>query len=113
MRLTILLHGLVLSAFMLVQTSLVSLHARAVTNAKTGKFGLDIVVAMLWVVAGALVLGALVAGIVFGPDGLVGFVQSHAFPELATWGAAAVILVGLNLEGWCGDRRGARRASVA
>jgi hypothetical protein len=83
----------------------------AATKAVT--VGLGLVIALLWVVAGALVLGVLLAGIVFGVDGIVAFSRSNNFPEFATWGGAAVVLAAVCTEGWYRDRRGAHHVSAA
>jgi hypothetical protein len=73
------------------------------------KVRLGMVVALLWVVAGALVLGGLLAGIVFGVDGIGDFARSSNAPEFATWGGAALVLAAVCTKGWCRDRREARQ----
>ncbi len=75
--------------------------------------GLGMVIALLCVVAGALVLGVLIAGIVFGVDGIVEFSRSDTFPEFATWGGVAVVLAAVCAEGWYRDRRRAHHVSAA
>ena len=51
--------------------------------------GLGMVIALLWVVAGVLVIGALVAGIVFGVDGVVGVRNRRAPSPRSQQGAAS------------------------
>ena len=77
------------------------------------KVRLGTVVALLWVVAGALVLGALIAGIVFGVDGIGGFARSSNVPEFATWCGAALVLAAVCTKGLYSDRREARQAHAA
>ena len=79
----------------------------------TVKVGLGMVIALLWVVAGALVLGVLIAGIVFGVDGIVEFSRSNTFPEIVAWFGVSVVLAAVCTEGWYRDRRGAHHGSAA
>ena len=85
--------------------------AIAATEAENG--GLGLVIALLCVVAGALVLGVLIAGIVFGVDGIVEFSRSNTFPEIVTWFGVSVVLAAVCTEGWYRDRRGAHHVSAA
>jgi hypothetical protein len=77
------------------------------------KVGLGRVVALLWVAAGALVLGALLAGIVFGVDRIGDVARSSNVPEFAMWGGAALVLVAVCTKGWYRDRREARQVHAA
>jgi hypothetical protein len=77
------------------------------------KVRLGMVVALLWVVVGTLVLGALIAGIVFGVDGILEFTRSSNVPEFATWGGAALVLAAVCTQGWYRDRREARQVHAA
>jgi hypothetical protein len=79
----------------------------------TVKVGLGLVIALLWVVAGALVLGVLIAGIVFGVEGIVEFSRSNTFPEIVTWFGVSVVLAAVCTEGWYRDRRRAHHVSAA
>jgi hypothetical protein len=85
----------------------------AITATEAETVGLGMLIALLWVVAGALVLAVLIAGIVFGVDGIGEFSWSDTFLEFATWGGVAVVLAAVCTEGWYRDRRRARHVSTA
>ena len=86
---------------------------RAPTPPHRDAVDIGMVIALLCVVAGALVLGVLIAGIVFGVDGIVAISRSNTFPEFVTWGGAAVVLAAVCTAGWYRDRRRAHRVGAA
>jgi len=111
MRIAVLILGLILGAFMLVQTTLVAgLSGMAEDSASQTAGGGGIIMAVLWLIACALVIPIpLVSTIIFALAGLIGFAFAGDFSDLAVWAVVSLVLAAFSFFGWIGKRKADRR----
>ncbi len=116
MRIAVMVIGLILGAIMFVQTFLVNTLSQAggsQTEASEVAGAMGLAMSLLWLLACALVIPfPLVSTALFLLSAVVGFGFAGAFPDLAYWGAAALLLATFSVFGWSGKRRSARREMV-
>ena len=107
MRIAVLILGLILGAFMLLQSVLIAgLGAAAEQDDTAGAGAVGLFMALIWLVGCALVIPTpRVAMILFILAGLIGFGASGEFPDLGIWGGVSLFLAVLSFFGWRGKRR--------
>ncbi|HEX5499750.1 MAG TPA: hypothetical protein VFX03_11000, partial [Thermomicrobiales bacterium] len=113
MRIATLILGLILGAFLFVQTFLVYALSGAINDqATSGAGALGLLMALMWLVACALVIPVpLLSTVIFGLSGLIGLGAGAGskFADLTIWGVAGLLLAAFSFFGWIGKRKSARR----
>lgn len=113
MRIAVLIITLILGAFLVVQTLLVT-AAGGLGNdeALSGAGAIGIGIAFLWLVAAAFVIGVpLISTILFVLAGLLGLgmgASGTTYRDLSVWGGLSLVLAVLSFIGLLTKRRGAR-----
>ncbi|HEU0114608.1 MAG TPA: hypothetical protein VFQ80_08025, partial [Thermomicrobiales bacterium] len=113
MRIATLILGLVLGAFLFVQTFLVYALSGAANDQATSDAGaVGLLMALLWLVACALAIPLpQVSTGIFALAALFGLTAgaSSKFSDLTIWGVASLLLAAFSFFGWIGKRKSARR----
>lgn len=114
MRIAVLIIGLLLGLLMFLQTFAVYVLSDVADQDKaTGAAAIGIVMALMWLVACALVIGfPMVSVVLFALAGLLGLAASGEFPDLAYWGGVSFILALMSFFGWRGKRKERRQWTI-
>ena len=114
MRIAVLILGLILGAFMLLQSLLITGLGSAADRQNTADAGaVGLFMALLWLIGCAVVIPLpRVAMILFIVAGLLGFAVSGDFPDLGVWGGVSLFLAVLSYFGYRGKRKQQRQEAV-
>lgn len=111
MRIAVLIIGLLLGLLMFLQSVVINILADvADEEASEGAAAVGLLVALCWLVACAIVIAfpRFSMGL-FIVAGLLAFLVSGDFPDMAVWGTISLILAGMSYLGYRGKRKNAQK----